>query len=51
MVPGVVMGGGNSGQTSMSNAQNLVDMLTAKTAKEMSVDMSFAGKGNTAKTK
>lgn len=47
MVPGVQMGGGMGGN-SASNTSALVDMLTAKTAKDLAVDLSNAGKGNTA---
>ncbi len=47
MVPGVQMGGG-AGSNSASNANALVDMLTAKTAKDLAVDLSNAGRGATA---
>jgi NADH dehydrogenase/NADH:ubiquinone oxidoreductase subunit G len=43
-VPTIIMGGeGKSG----SGAQNLIEMLQAKTAKELALDMSLSGKDNT----
>ena len=47
MVPGVQMGGG-AGSNSASNTSALVDMLTAKTAKDLAVDLSNSGRGATA---
>lgn len=47
MVPGVQMGGG-AGGNSASNTSALVDMLTAKTAKDLAVDLSNSGRGATA---
>lgn len=47
-VPSVIMGGGNGG-TSGSGATGLVDLLTAKTARDLGLDLSISGKGNTAK--
>lgn len=44
-VPSVVMGGGS--QVAGSGAQQLVDLLTAKTAKELGIDMNVAGTGKT----
>jgi regulator of protease activity HflC (stomatin/prohibitin superfamily) len=43
MVPSVVMGGNGSGANAVGSAGALVDMLTAKTAKELAVDMSIRG--------
>lgn len=40
MVPNVMMGGSSSASTSLSNAQGLVELLTAKTAKDIALDMS-----------
>lgn len=45
MVPGVQMGG--AGGNSTSNTSALVDMLTAKTAKDLAVDLSNAGRNAT----
>jgi regulator of protease activity HflC (stomatin/prohibitin superfamily) len=39
MVPGVQMGG--SGGTAVSSAQSLVDLLTAKTARDLNLDLSM----------
>jgi hypothetical protein len=50
MVPQINMGGGQNG-SAMSGAQALVDMMTAKTAKELGVDFGVSGKGNTAAKK
>jgi hypothetical protein len=44
--PAVVMGSGGSTQ---GGAQSLIDMFAAKTARELGIDMSVAGKGATAK--
>lgn len=44
--PAVVMGSGGSTQ---GGAQALMDMFAAKTARELGIDMSVAGKGATAK--
>lgn len=44
MVPSIVMGGGDSKQSSAGNAQMLVDMLTAKTAKDLALDKTVTGK-------
>lgn len=44
-VPSVVMGDGNS--KSASGASDLVNLLTAKTAKDLALDLSVAGAGNT----
>ena len=49
MVPGVVMGGGNGSQTSMGNAQNFVDLMTMKAAKDLGLDMTVTGKTATTK--
>ena len=48
MVPGVQMGGGGSGN-SASNASGLMELLTAKTAKDLALDLSNSGKNGTAK--
>lgn len=45
--PVVMMGG--SGQTGASNATALVDLLTAKTARELGMDLSVQGKAATVK--
>ena len=43
-VPGVVYGGGSTvGQTAGSGAQQLIDLLTAKTARDMGIDMAVSG--------
>lgn len=44
MVPAVQMGTANAGTNSVSAAQNLVDMLTAKTARDLSLDLSMVGR-------
>lgn len=44
-VPGVVMG--NNGGTKGSGAQDMIDLLSVKTAKELGLDMSLAGASNT----
>ncbi len=49
LVPGVVMGGGAGNQTAAGNAANLVELLTARTAKELALDMSMAGTNQTKK--
>lgn len=46
--PQVVMGG-NAGGNGGSNATNLVDLLTAKTARELGVDLSVKGTAQTKK--
>jgi hypothetical protein len=38
VVPGIVMGGG-SGGNGASNTQSLMDLLTVKAAKDLSVDL------------
>lgn len=48
-VPSVTMGQQN--QTNTNGAQTLVDMLTAKTAKDLGLDMSVTGKNQTAQKK
>jgi hypothetical protein len=40
-VPSVVMGGGHGTQTAGSGAQELLDLLTVKTARELGFDMSI----------
>jgi len=40
-VPSVVMGGGHGTQTAGSGAQELLDLLTVKTARELGLDMSI----------
>jgi hypothetical protein len=40
-VPSVVMGGGNGAQTAGSGVQELIDLLTVKTAKALGLDMSI----------
>ena len=47
MVPGVQMGGA-SGGNSATGTQSLMDLLTAKTAKDLALDLTNSGKGNTA---
>jgi regulator of protease activity HflC (stomatin/prohibitin superfamily) len=44
-VPGVVMGGNAGGKS--NGAQDMIDLLSVKTAKELGLDMSVAGAGNT----
>lgn len=44
MVPSIMMGGATGGQTSAGNAQALVDLLTAKTAKDLTLDKTVLGK-------
>lgn len=46
-VPSVVMG--NSGQSNGNGGTQLVDLLTAKTARDLGVDLGVAGAGNTKK--
>lgn len=46
-VPKVVMG--NAGQGSSNGGTALIDMLTAKTARDLGVDLSVSGAGNTKK--
>lgn len=45
-VPGVVMGGAGG---KSNGAQDMIDLLSVKTAKELGLDMSVAGAGNTKK--
>lgn len=47
MVPAVQMGSAGD-HTAMSNAQSLVDMLTVKTARDLSIDFATQGKAATA---
>jgi hypothetical protein len=44
MVPQIIMGGEAGKQSSAGNAQTLVDMLTAKTAKDLALDKTVVGK-------
>jgi hypothetical protein len=44
MVPSIQMGGAGAGTTSAGSAQNLVELLTAKTAKDLTLDKSVVGK-------
>lgn len=46
-VPGVVMGNGGAGAG--NGAQAMMEMLTVKAAKDLGLDMSIAGKGQTGK--
>jgi len=39
-VPDIVMGGGNEGKSNLSNAQQLIEMLSVKTAKDLALDLS-----------
>lgn len=48
-VPSIMMGQQN--QTNTNGAQVLVDMLTAKTAKDLGLDMTMSGKNQTAQKK
>ncbi|MCC6934771.1 MAG: hypothetical protein IT406_03750 [Candidatus Yanofskybacteria bacterium] len=48
LVPGIVMGSGG-GQNAGGNAASLVELLTAKTAKDLALSMDMAGEGATAK--
>lgn len=45
-VPSVVMGGNGTGVAG-SGAQQLIDLLSAKTAKDLAVDMGLSGQANT----
>lgn len=47
IVPSIVMGNGGSSGNAVNNASGLVDLLTAKTAKELSVDLMLKGNGQT----
>lgn len=47
MVPAVTMGQGQGGATAVGNAQALVEMLTAKTARDLSLDLSNVGTRST----
>lgn len=40
-MPQIVFGGNNDGQTGVSSVQDLMNMLTVKTAKELALDMSL----------
>jgi regulator of protease activity HflC (stomatin/prohibitin superfamily) len=46
-VPNVQMG--NGGTASGAGAQNMIDLLSVKAARDLGLDMSIAGKGNTGK--
>lgn len=48
MVPGIVMGGGGGNASAAANAQQLVELLTAKTARDLNLDMSVAGRAQAA---
>lgn len=48
-VPNVVMGGTNMAGAAGNQGLALVDLLTVKTARDLGMDMSVAGKGNTSK--
>lgn len=41
-VPSVIMGGGQLGQSSASGATSLIDLLTAKTARDLGLDLTAA---------
>jgi hypothetical protein len=43
-VPNIVMGGGNGAQAAGSGAQELINLLTAKTAQELGLDISMRPK-------
>ncbi len=45
-VPNIVMGGGNGMQTAGSGAQELINLLTVKTAQDLGLDMSIRAKSN-----
>jgi hypothetical protein len=47
--PAVVMGSGAGGSTNGAGASALIDMFTAKTARDLGIDMAVGGKGATAK--
>lgn len=50
MVPSVVMGGnGNNNGSAVTNAQTFMELMTVKTAKDLGLDMSIQGRGNTTK--
>ena len=40
-VPGVVMGGGNGTHAAGSGVQDLIDLLTIKTARDLGLDLSI----------
>jgi hypothetical protein len=43
-VPNIVMGGGNGSQAAGSGAQELINLLTAKTAQELGFGYQYAAK-------
>lgn len=47
IVPSVVMGNGSSSGNAVSNANGLVDLLTIKAAKDLSLDLGIKGNGQT----
>jgi regulator of protease activity HflC (stomatin/prohibitin superfamily) len=49
LVPQVTMGAGSAGANGMTGAQGLVEMLSAKTARDLALDLSNAGAAATAK--
>lgn len=49
LVPSVMMGGGGSGGNGVVGAQTMIDLLSAKTAKDLALDLDVRGEGNTSK--
>jgi hypothetical protein len=49
MVPSVVMGGGTGAQSAAGNMQGYMEILSAKAARDLSVDFGVAGRANTGK--
>lgn len=47
-VPSVVMGGSSDSRTAMGNAQNLMDLLTIKTSRDLAIDLGVGGREATA---
>jgi len=50
-VPGVVMGGGNGIHMAGSGAQDLIDLLTIKTARDLGLDISIRNLTSSVDTK
>lgn len=48
-VPSIIMGGADNGsKTAMGNAQNLMDLLTIKTGRDLAIDLGVGGRDATA---
>jgi hypothetical protein len=50
MVPSVVMGSGAGGQSAVGTAQTFLELMTARAAKDLGVDMGVTGRNRTAAT-